>query len=753
MASSQRRDPAVTVLRALAFRLSSTSPSNLPSLLPHLASQLRPCKELLKQSQPSHSEAATVIHQIRTRTSSLLQDRSPEARLAAVVLIKALVEAGGYETLANNGSPWVRGLIAMIARQDSTANATKKLSIITVTRIIVVAKDHDTLAREIATPNVPPFVNSCLTVFEGVKGNWGPRQRALIETVLRSWVQLIPRHPATFRPFIGRILKVLTDVIEVPAEENEGTRGIWKEEVKDAARSVYIVLHNSATKAASLADRDAGFAQALENASKAANETFVAVFGHDKAQIQIQAAPTEISIKNAEEICNHIHFVRAYITTPSFKPVSIPIGKIASLLQRISTPPSARQSSSSVSKRSREQFLIDLPQIHLAVLDLVTALIMRFGSIALPISLQLLDVILSIFESHIENPVLRTACYNAMSHLSSLIGPGMSLEQCNILAPLIYQLTTDLLPTPPSTVTTTASASTTKPTTTPHPSMIPTTLHAKSISNSSPPSPLNTASTALLPLLLRHLPTKNLPRSLRAALDRAAILTQHPTSLATSALNPASDAEASLLPIAVRCRGAREALEGLVRPRFPSLVGLARREKEKEKAEEKGAEQEESVGREGGGWFRDEDEKARERFGVRVGAEDEEMDDARGEEAPEIETSTEKDGAQVLETLKKVNHDIVRLNERGIKHTLPEDDDTTFTITSPPKRVRLLENMEPATTQSVALPVVEQDTGNVRSYMPHVSKVEADSEDDAGSDFEVPTLVLAGAQADDEEDK
>lgn len=61
----------------------------------------------------SQSELSVLVHKFRTQLSTLLQDRSKEARWAAVVLLKATIEAGGWSVLRSSDK-WVRALLGLI---------------------------------------------------------------------------------------------------------------------------------------------------------------------------------------------------------------------------------------------------------------------------------------------------------------------------------------------------------------------------------------------------------------------------------------------------------------------------------------------------------------------------------------------------------------------------------------------------------------------------------------------------------------
>ncbi len=105
-------------LRVVTQRLSSTPSKQLPHVAPYLATTIAQCARLFaaptKEGQDvGGSESAVTVHKFKTQLSALLQDKSPEARYAAVILVKATVEIGGWNVLQGVG-PWVRSLIGIL---------------------------------------------------------------------------------------------------------------------------------------------------------------------------------------------------------------------------------------------------------------------------------------------------------------------------------------------------------------------------------------------------------------------------------------------------------------------------------------------------------------------------------------------------------------------------------------------------------------------------------------------------------------
>ena len=109
---------SVTPLRMVTQRLSTTSTAQLPHVAQFLAGSITESRKAFDAIQDeSHDEfgleVGVLIHKLKAQLSALLQDKSPQARFAAPILIKATVEVGGWKVLHGVG-PWVKGLIGIL---------------------------------------------------------------------------------------------------------------------------------------------------------------------------------------------------------------------------------------------------------------------------------------------------------------------------------------------------------------------------------------------------------------------------------------------------------------------------------------------------------------------------------------------------------------------------------------------------------------------------------------------------------------
>lgn len=109
-------------LRVLCRRLASTPVDDLPRLCPLLVGHALRCAGPLSaplEPKPKDriAEAPMLVHKLRTHVSSLLTGKSPAGRFAAVCLVKAVIDVGGWESL-RAADPWIRGLIGVLQVWD-----------------------------------------------------------------------------------------------------------------------------------------------------------------------------------------------------------------------------------------------------------------------------------------------------------------------------------------------------------------------------------------------------------------------------------------------------------------------------------------------------------------------------------------------------------------------------------------------------------------------------------------------------------
>lgn len=605
---------SVATLRAMTFRISSTPTSQLPQQIPAISASLPRCKDLISSSQlPSSkdtSESAVAIHKYKTQLSALLQDRTVQGRWIAIVLIKATIEIGGWEVLQKSG-PWVRGLLSILTKPDPPT--TKKLSVITLTRIFMLTRDYPTLVREITTPSLPTFIQSCLNLATPKASN------PLLHTVLESFNQLLPRHPTIFRSFMTQMQQIFVQVL-APTPSNASKLGpaqapnfFVSSEVSQIAQQLYVQLHQCAPKATSAEEWEKSLKGTINNVHYVADKVFRAVVedwqsvsgvtstGNGRA---IDANMEDIGpdlmglsgwsgmYAGSERMIGLLRLLREFMATPTATAVSFRLGPLMDLLSRIfslTVPISSKVNdwqntirfNNQISREEREQLWAVLPHIHVTAMEIVLTLFKRFENTLNPLVAGLLDQLTWVFNAEKDVIEVRTAVYSTVSGLLNLSGSTFPKSSIDPLGDIIRSCCNDMLPQEPTMLKSKAASTTTKGNGN---SANQSTTNADTFlgASNTPKTPaanfagLHTAAHALLPILLSKLPTQYISDSLRTRMDRTAVLAQHKEAMVASVLNPPPAKKsgrpvASIMPLLARSCTHNIDVEGLIRPRMPAI--------------------------------------------------------------------------------------------------------------------------------------------------------------------------------------
>ncbi|KAF2866528.1 rRNA processing/ribosome biogenesis-domain-containing protein [Massariosphaeria phaeospora] len=610
----------LATLRALTFRLSSTPTAQLPQHVPAIAASLANCKSLLASTQTSasksSSDASVAIHKYRTLLSTLLQDRTIQGRWSAVVLIKTTLEVGGWETLQKS-LPWVRGLLSILAKPDPPT--TKKLCLITLSRLYILTRDYPTLVREITTPTLPAFIQSCLQIAtSSAPGN-------LLHTVLESFNRLLPRHPTIFRSYLKQLQQLLSQIVAptpsnaLVKEQSQATNFGITSAVSIAARQLYVQLSCCTPKGASSDEWERGLKSTVASAHRVADKVFRAVVEEWQSSsrtattvngqtldAEVQELETDATglppwsgiYAGGERLVSLLRLVKAYSTMPTASVVNTNVGLITDLLTRMLslTVPSINGTKSfqntmkfnnQVSKDERENLWLIIPGVHAATIEILLALAMRCEANSSPLDGLFLDQLIWVFGSESNTALIRTACYLAIAQLLKRVGLSLPKSSIDPVASIIRACCEDILPSE-SVVTKPFPSEAKANGATPQQASTNADAFLNSSSNLKDHAAnfggLRQAAHGLLPVLFTSIRPQYLSDSLRARMDRTAILAQHKDAMLASILNPAPTKKfgkpaASILPLMARSFPEQHELEGLLRPRMP-VIRLGTRESE-----------------------------------------------------------------------------------------------------------------------------------------------------------------------------
>jgi pre-rRNA-processing protein RIX1 len=603
----------LATLRAITYRLSSTPTAQLPPHVPAIAASLANCRSLLSSNQASgtksSSDASVAIHKYRTLLSTLLQDRTIQGRWAAIVLIKATIEVGGWETLQKS-LPWVRGLLGMLSKPDPPSS--KKLCIITLTRIFFLTREYPTLVREITTPSLPAFIQSCLQMATS------KASASLLQVILESFNQLVPRHPTMFRTYIKQLLHLLGQTMApTPSSKlaHEQTRTPSLDVstgVSEAARRLYVQLPYCAPKAASSEEWDKAFKNTVANTHRVADKVFRAIVedwqssvrgpptvnGHtlddevqDLESDGMSMPPWSGIYAGGERLVNLLRLVKEHLANPTASIVNLHIGVVVDLLTRmlsLTVPSSAGTKNfqnavrinNQVSKEERENLWLLLPQVHVAAIETLLVLTSRCENSMATLGSLILDQLVWVFNAERDTPQIRTASYLAVAQLLAQSGAALPKPSTDQLSPMIRTCCDDMLPSETTSIEPTQDSAQNK-TNGNSQQQTSTNVDAflSSVGSKDPVANfkgLKQAAFDLLPVLLTGIRAQHLSDSIRARMDRTAILIQHKDAMVASVLNPPPSKKfgkpaASILPLMARSFADHKDIEGLLRPRMPVI--------------------------------------------------------------------------------------------------------------------------------------------------------------------------------------
>tara|TARA_R110002003_G_scaffold48_18_gene4079 strand:+ start:28264 stop:30225 length:1962 start_codon:yes stop_codon:yes gene_type:complete len=470
---------------------------------------------------------------------------------------------------------------------------------------------------------------------------------ALLQVVLESFNELLPRHPTIFRSYLKQIHPLLARLVaptpssKLGTEQTPGPRLETTAGVIDAAQQLYVQTSCCAPKGATSEDWEKSMKSTISSAHRVADRIFRAVIedwrpaakdstnGHtldDEVQdldADSMALPVWSGIfAGSERLLHLLQLIQHFLAGPTANPVTLNIAIVMDLVTRLlslTVPGTSGKSfqnttkvNNQISKEERGNLWLLLPDVHVAAIEVLLELLQRSGSSTLSLDTLILDQLVWVFAAEKDCLQIRTACYHAVAALLQRSGRAMPKSSVDSLVPLMRACCEELLP---------SDSAAALPTETPGqakangktPSQV--TANADSFLNSSKGTGnlsssfagLHEAAYGLLSVLLGNVRALYLSDSLRSRLDRTAILVQHKDAMVASVLNPPPSKKfgkpaASILPLIARSFPATPDVEGMIRPRMP-VIRLGRQdidvdedeEDEEEEGEEEDAEETEEV--------------------------------------------------------------------------------------------------------------------------------------------------------------
>ncbi|KAL4870520.1 hypothetical protein BDV12DRAFT_55407 [Aspergillus spectabilis] len=598
-------------LRAVNHRLTNVPAQQLPAIAASLAASISECGELLSAPQAqkvgkTDSDHAVQVHKLVTRLSSLLQDRSFEGRWAAVVLVKALVEAGQWEILRGS-EPFVRGLMGILSKPDPTT--TKTMAVITLTRIFHLTYQYPTLVREITTPSLPGFVTTTLNLIS-VKSSSEPIRRLkahtpFLDVVLRAYGELIARHPTIFRPFTAQIHSILQAIVGSTSESHP-------QPVLDIAEQLFIALHHCAPKNTGGEEWKNACRMVITSTHTTASHVLRAVVEQWESVDSSLRQQLSYSVDYAHEVGSHgpdalglsswqgldtgvkrvvelLRMLSTFLSTATASTVSIPVGSILDLTARLMSvvvPSDAGnvQANPQVSRTERDNLFAELPHIHVACIKVLRTLVNTLETAAIPVVQTIFEQTLWVFRAEKFSNKVRKSVYGLVDTVLKHIGSSMGKKNVSSLTDLIRSCCSDLLPADGESGTKDVSSDAKgKPKTKSGAVnadffLNPSLKQGRQTNASTTKFPrLSRAASNLLQTVLSHIPMEHLAPPIRAEIDRTIIMTSDKNAMYASVLNPlpavkGRGANVTIIPFLSRSYASEMEVEALLRPRMPVLT-------------------------------------------------------------------------------------------------------------------------------------------------------------------------------------
>lgn len=481
------------------------------------------------------------------------------------------------------------------------------MCIITLTRIFHLTYQYPTLVREITTPSLPGFITSALNLVS-VKPSSEPTRKLrpntpFLETVLHALLELIARHPTTFRPFSAQIHSLLQATIG-------STSPTLPEPVVEQAEQLFISLHNCAPKNTAGDEWKNATMLTISSIHRTSDYVFRAIVEQWESvdpALRQAAAPQNYSQEMSDDASNPLglpgwhgihagvdrllallRLLSAFFSTPTASTVTIPMGLILDLTSRLTsvtvpTEGGDAQPNLQISREERESLWTELPRIHMACIKLLSKVSNALETGTFAVAQTILEQVTWVFRAEKFSRKVRGSTYSLVRDLLSTMGPSMTKQSVSSLTDLIRTCCLDVLPpaddlnSPPGASNDAKGKSKAAQATSNADSFLNPGKQGSQAKQGPSFPDLKRAASELLPVILTVVPTGLLAPSARAEIDRTIILTADKNAMLASVLNPlpvvkGRGAGSSIMPFLARSHADAIDVEGLIRPRMPVLM-------------------------------------------------------------------------------------------------------------------------------------------------------------------------------------
>lgn len=415
-------------------------------------------------------------------------------------------------------------------------------------------------------------------------------------------------HPTIFRPFIPRIHS-LTYPLIAPTPSNSGygnDPNSASAPVSESARRLFVLLHVTGPKSTAAEEWRRSLDALIISVQRTADKIFRSLIEDRTSStrsynvanptpvedVVSDLAPTPLALPawtgiyaGIERLEGLLDTLQAFLTTATAAPVTLPVGDILNLVDRILsiTPPGNGRNprlNPEIGRDEREGLWVGLPRLQTSVIAVCSLMISRMGHSSAAIACTVLEQLLWAFESQYGNDDFREAAYTLVSQILSIFGSTLPKTSAISLSRCIRMCCEDLLPSAESQLQDGQDSSLVTTKTTNGVTSTNADSYLKAAANqvdlSVIPSKVLQAARGLLPLALTNLSKEFLPFSLRSHIDRTAIVTNNRRVMLASVMNPISKHKvqkqtSSILPLLARAHPEALQVEALIRPQMPPI--------------------------------------------------------------------------------------------------------------------------------------------------------------------------------------
>ena len=489
----------------------------------------------------------------------------------------------------------------MTKRSDSLS--TKRLCVITLTRIFLLTHNHQSLVREITTPALASFVASCTNLAQGTEISG-----ALRLVILQGLCELIGLHTTLFRPFLGQLQKLtLLLIAPTPSEASlENRISPVSTPVADSARRLFVLLHVCSPKNTAGDEWTQSFQSTLATAQRTADSVFRAIVEERKVSPGMNIAgninlihelvndrkPGPLNLPSwtgiyagIERLDGLLRTLQAFVATKTSVSVVFPVSSTMELADRVLSAcrPSNTQDSRirpEVGRDERDGLAAGLPQLHLSAMNLFSVMLLRMGSASAALVQSAIEQIFWVLDDENEVDEIRLAAYRILAHVLTKFGPSIPRSFAKSIARCLVLACEDIKPLQDN-LAQGGEASIMREK---QPGHEASTMNADSYLKrvkiqhevSSGPSVVQAAARELMPLALARLPDGFLSEVVRIKIDSTSIVMNHRETMLASVMRTGTNKRGqrmttSILPLLARAHSGDLGVEALLRPQLPIL--------------------------------------------------------------------------------------------------------------------------------------------------------------------------------------